>query len=130
MIRLKNRKSLVLTSIVALCYLSSCYYDVEQELYPPNPCDTSDVSFTNQITTTLQTYCLNCHSTSSANSLGGGIELETYAGVKMKVDNGKLISAITHDGSSSPMPKGTGSKIPSCDINFITTWVSNGAPNN
>jgi len=125
-----NKRNLTIVFVTCACYLSSCYYDVEQELYPANPCDTSTVSFSNQITTTLQSYCLSCHSTNSASSLGNGIVLETYTGIKAQVDNGKLISAITQDGTASPMPKNAGTKIPSCDIAMITAWIGNGAPNN
>ena len=124
-------KSLVTLFILAfIVLLSSCYYDVEEELYPGDICDTSSVSFANQISTTIATYCLSCHSQASASSLGGGIAFSEYSGVKAQVDNGKLISAVTHDGSASSMPKGAGTKIPSCDISFLRTWIAAGAPNN
>lgn len=124
-----NNKLVILTLLMGLSYLSSCYYDVEQELYPPNPCDVTSVSFSNQITTTLQTYCMNCHSNAASSNSGGGISLEGYNSVKVYVDNGKFLSSITHNGTSSAMPKG-GSKIPTCNISFVQAWINGGALNN
>ena len=123
-------KSLItLITISATCLLSSCYYDVEQELYPADPCDTANVSFSNHVSITIETFCLSCHSQVSSQTIGGGIVLENYSGVKVQADNGKLLSAVTHDGNASMMPNG-GSQIPSCDIDFIRAWVDWGAPNN
>lgn len=124
------KKLFILSLCFCLSWLTSCYYDVEEELYPGPACDLTAVSFSNQITTTVQTYCLNCHSTAASGISGGGIVLETYAGVKEQVDNGKLISAVTHEGGASPMPKGSGSKIPVCNIEYIKTWIAAGSPNN
>jgi hypothetical protein len=116
-------------AIAVVCLLSSCFYDVEQELYPADLCDTANVSFSNHVSVTIETYCLSCHSQISSSTIGGGIVLENYSGVKAMADNGRLLSAVSYDGNASTMPKG-GSQIPSCDIAFIKAWVVLGAPNN
>ena len=131
---MKKTLHITLLSTLIIWHLGACYYDVEQELYPggcdPAQLDTANVTFSGQINTTLKTYCLNCHSTTNAPSLGAGIVLDQYNGVKAYVDNGKLYASVTHASGASPMPKGTGNKIPQCDIVLLKAWIDHGAPNN
>jgi hypothetical protein len=49
--------------------------------------------------------------------------------LKTYVDNGLLLSAITHDGNTSFMPKDAG-KLPDCSINKFIAWKNAGAPDN
>lgn len=115
----------LLSVLLTLLMFTSCYYDVEEVLYPG--CDTSNVTFSHDVQNALKTSCLSCH---NANSLiGGGINLEGYDAVKVYVDNGKLLSSIKHDGKASPMPK-NGAQLSKCVINKIEAWINNGAPNN
>jgi mono/diheme cytochrome c family protein len=106
--------------------LSGCYYDVEEELYPGSVCDTADVTYSLTVSPVLSANCTVCHATGS--TLGGGVVLDTYAGVKTYADNGKLVAAIKHE-SSYPMPK-NGNKLDDCSISKIDKWVRDGAPNN
>ncbi|MFT5512688.1 MAG: mono/diheme cytochrome c family protein [Bacteroidia bacterium] len=125
------------TSILLICFafvllsVTSCYYDVEEELYPVNTCDTANVLYSNQVSLILKNECLNCHNSNNAPFIGGGVVLEGYANLKLQVDNGKLVSSITHDGNASFMPESANNtKLPDCDIAQITAWVNAGAPNN
>ena len=111
--------------IVISFFIVSCYYDVEEELYP-NGCNTGSVTFASTIVPLLKNNCYDCHSSSVQQ---GGVILEGYANVKTYVSNGKLLSAITHDGNASAMPQGE-PKLSDCLINKIETWINNGAPNN
>ncbi|MBO6517341.1 MAG: hypothetical protein JJ975_12405 [Bacteroidia bacterium] len=125
----------IMSAIVGFVLISmtSCYYDVEEELYPTtnNTCDTTNISFATDVTAILQSNCLFCHNKSANLSLGGGVDLEGYDALKVYVDNGKFLSSITHDGNASFMPKGGGNpKLPDCEIAQITAWINNGAPNN
>ncbi len=114
-----------------LLSVTSCYYDVEEELYLGSTCDTTNVLFSNQVSLVLTNRCLNCHNSNNAGVIGGGVDLEGYANVKTYVDNGKLLSSITHDGNASFMPKSANNTmLPVCDINQITAWINAGAPNN
>lgn len=124
-------------SILTVCLtfvlssVSSCYYDVEEELYPGDACDTTNVLFSNQVSLVLKNRCLNCHNTNNAPAIGGGVDLDGYAKLKVYVDNGKFLSSITHDGNASFMPQSANNtKLPSCDIAQITAWINAGAPNN
>ncbi|MDX1905679.1 MAG: hypothetical protein SF053_01495 [Bacteroidia bacterium] len=110
--------------------LAGCYYDNEEELYPvlvgdPDPCDTATVTYATVIGPLLQTWCVSCHTGSSA---GGNIRLSTYDEIKTQALNGSLYGVTAQLSGYSAMPKG--GKLAACDIQRIKTWVDAGAPNN
>lgn len=109
----------------------SCASDNEEDLAPqpqpqPEECLTNNITYNSTISSILRTNCYSCHSTSIAS---GGVVLDTYAGVKQQVDNGKLIGVITHAAGFQPMPQG-GAKMVDCSIERIRKWIEDGAPNN
>lgn len=126
MIKVKTIFFLLFTVIV-----SSCYYDIEEELYPQNNvnCDTAGTTLSQKIKPILSKSCYMCHSAANAGNMGAGINLETYNDLKKYVDNSKFIMSIKHSAGVSAMPKGTTNKIPYCDIVLIDYWISKGAKN-
>jgi hypothetical protein len=107
--------------------ISSCYYDVEEELYPTGECVTDNVTYKNDISKIVNNSCLTgCHS--SAVKIAG-IDLATYEGVKKYVDLGNFLGSIKHESGFSAMPKGR-SKIDACSISKIEKWINSGAQNN
>lgn len=108
-----------------------CYKDNAEEMYPTtgggSTCETSNVTFSNTVTTLIATNCATagCHAGSSPT----GINLSTYAGIAGIANSGKLMASITHSGSASAMPKGL-PKLDDCTIAKIKKWVDDGAPNN
>jgi hypothetical protein len=117
------------TLIVGLTLFQSCYYDVEEELYPSSGnCDTTDVTYSGFVVQTLESFCYTCHSQSAGPS-NGNVILEGYSSLKVYVDNGALVGSISHSSDFSAMPK-FGSKLSDCTINKISAWVNMGAPNN
>lgn len=107
----------------------ACADDNEEDLTPQQPaqqCDTNAVTFSGSVVPILAANCYACH---AANIAEGGVVLSNYAGVKAKVDDRRLIGAITHAPGFSPMPQGA-AKLSACDIEKIKKWVDNGAPNN
>ena len=112
--------------IYVLVSSQSCYYDKEEELYPGVVCDTSAVTFTNDVLPIMNASCNGCHSTSSAL---GGIVLDNYGSVSTQALNGKLYNSVEQINGASPMPKG-GTKLDVCKINKIRIWIAAGAPNN
>ena len=115
--------------IIILAFLSGCYYDSKENLYPviDNSCnDTINVTYSSKVVPILNNYCNSCHSGSNP---GGNVQLGNYTGVKAMVDNGKLLGSIKHDGTASPMPQG-GGKLDDCKIATVSKWISSGAPNN
>jgi mono/diheme cytochrome c family protein len=73
----------------------------------------------------MNTYCKGCHNPAS---LGGGIDLSTYAGVKTAA-LGRLMGTLNQAAGYSAMPKG-GSKLSDCQIRQIEKWIQAGTLNN
>ena len=105
----------------------SCTYHVEEELYPPDSCDTMNVTYSGTVLPIIQLNCYECHD--NAHVVISQILLEGYSNLIIKVNDGKLISAIRHDGTASFMPKDRPS-LAECDILKIEKWVAEGAPDN
>ena len=110
---------------ISTCF-SSCYYDVEEELYPYTGCDTTNVTYKTRIQPILQNNCIVCHN-ASLNS--GNLNFENFADVKSIADDTRFYGAVTHAEGYSPMPKG-GNKLTDCEIRNIRIWISDGALNN
>lgn len=121
--------------LTGLMIQASCFYDNVQELHPElllnNDCDTSAVmSYQTHIKPILNNSCganTSCHNSQSA---GGGVILDTYAGLKSNVANGKLMSSILWDGNTSYMPKSSPAQIKDCSIAKIQKWIAAGALDN
>ncbi len=88
-------------------------------------CDTTQYTFDLVIGPILKNSCVGCH---EAGSLGGNIDLSTYAKVVIQADNGKLLGSVSHDIGFSPMPKG--GKLSDCEITQIRKWIEAGALDN
>lgn len=87
-------------------------------------CDTAGVvTYQNQIVTLISKNCISCHSATNASK---GIILDSYAGVKTYLDNGKLLAAVK--GTSIQMPPSY--KITTCELREIELWKANGAIQN
>ena len=82
-------KSLIILFLFSGIVLPGCYYDVEEELYPPTTsCDTSSVTYTSTVVTLLQSNgCLGCH---SGPAPSGNISLEGYNTLRAVAQTGKL----------------------------------------
>lgn len=114
--------------------LGSCYYDNSEDLYgvweaQNGVCNTSNVTYSGDVVSTLNTYCLTCHDTQSAASLGGSIDLSSYNNVKVYAEDGSFYGSIIHQAPYSPMPT-AGQQIPPCDQDKIKAWIDAGMPNN
>ncbi len=120
--------SLITIGFITLL-LQSCYYDKADLVYPVSSanCDTATVTYSASIAPLMNASCNSCHGGSAA--AGGGIVLDTYAGVKTYAANGKLLNSILQNGAASAMPKGSG-KLPDCSINKVRAWINKGMLNN
>lgn len=89
-------------------------------------CDTSSVSFQNDIFPIFETSCQNCHggSTPSANR-----SMENYSEIRDAVENSEVLPRINHVSGYPPMPP-SGIKLDECKINKIEAWAMAGYPNN
>lgn len=108
--------------------MTSCYYDVAEELYPPTTCVTDNMSLQSNIVPILERNCYVCHSVTDGPN-NGNVILEGYSEIIKYVNNGSLVGAINHESGFSFMPKNA-SKLGNCDISKIEQWVLDGAPNN
>lgn len=121
------RHLLILLILVNLTLIiSGCYYDSEEDLYPPVECDTANVSFSQDIQPIFAISCLSCHNT--FNSLGD-VNLEGHAAVLKYALDGSLVGSVQHESGYDAMPQGA-SKLEVCKIKKIKAWVDAGAPNN
>jgi len=118
-------KKYVAISILAAAVFGSCYYDVEEELYPTLECSTANATYVAVVEPIIRSNCHSgCH---SAASNIANITLEGYDNLKVYVDNGQLLGAIKHGTGYSPMPKNA-AKLVDCNIAKIEAWVNAGAP--
>lgn len=101
---------------------TACYYDNEVEQYGVSICDTTTLSFSQDIQPIINASCISCHSP------GGEREsapFTTYDEIKLYAD-GPIVERISGIGSIMP-PSGA---ISNCNQLKIKAWVNAGAPNN
>ena len=116
----------IIISGILLNSFNSCYYDKSDLLYPNTACDTVAVKYSTSVLPVLSSNCINCHGGATPSA---GISLDSYAGVKIQVDNGRLWGAVSHSVNYSPMPKNS-NKLNNCSLEKIRIWIAAGAPNN
>ena len=92
----------------------------------PTACDTTDVSFTQNIFPIISGNCTGCH---SGTDPSGGISLTDYTEIRNQSLNGELLNAIKWNGLAENMPKNS-DQLSDCKIDIIEAWINNGAPNN
>jgi len=86
------------------------------------------VTYSATIRQILTNYaCMNCHGTPTSN--GAPYSFTDYAGVKVVVDNQRLLGSINHLNGYAPMPQNL-PMMSQCDINKVEAWVAAGAPDN
>jgi hypothetical protein len=121
-----NRFLLFFCGLSLMMTWSSCVSNVEEELYPPEVCDTTNVTYSLLVEPIIAQNCYACHSAIDPSS---GISLEGYANLKKQVDDERLIGAIRHQSGYSPMPKDAPA-LSECNILKIEKWVAEGAQDN
>lgn len=116
----------ITAGILTIFSLTGCYNDKAEIIYPQTVCDTALVTYSNVVVPVLSSNCYTCH---GGNTPSAAIRLDTYAGVKQQVDNGRLWGAVSHASSYAPMPKNA-NMLNSCSLAKIRLWIASGAPNN
>ena len=106
--------------------ISSCYYDVEEELYPAGNCETENTSFSQNVMPILTQNCNICHATGVEQR---NVILDSYDAVIMHVSDGTLMGSIRHDNGFAAMPQGQ-PQLSVCTIEKIAAWIADGALNN
>ncbi len=112
--------------LMGMVFMSSCYYDAAETLYPATDCVTANMSYKTNILPILQFNCYVCH---SADVNSGNVNLEGYNQVLLSVNNGKLLGSIKHASGFKDMPQNA-PKLVACEIAKVEQWITDGAPNN
>lgn len=103
--------------------LGSCYYDVEEELYPQDPdCVTAEMTYEGEISTIINTNCAisGCHVAGT-----GRVDFTGYAGVSQVANSGELRQKVVIEKSMPPSKP-----LSACEIAKIEAWLNQGAPEN
>jgi len=113
-----------------LFLIPSCYYDNEVDLYPFNmqPCDSTNVTYSQTIAPIMSANCNNCHNATTSNGNPPVITAD-YPGLKVVALNGKLNNSVNWVDGKHNMPQG-GSKLSNCDLVKINIWIKAGSPDN
>jgi hypothetical protein len=120
-----------------LTFLCSCYNDKYDKLYPATPattntCDTTTIKYSTDIQPIINTYCAinGCHN-ASGDALTGNRDYTIFATLQSEATTALIVDDINGvpGRGDNTMPLNLPS-LSSCDINKITRWVNEGAPNN
>jgi hypothetical protein len=101
----------------------SCYVDNEEELYGPVTCDTSAITYANDILPIINNSCATSGCHEAGNTAIG--DFSTYAGVKAKVDNGTFTNRVLVQKDMPPA-----APLSNCEQAKIQQWINDGALNN
>jgi hypothetical protein len=126
-VNMKSKLLFALTVATSL-FLTSCYNDNEEDLYPAGACELTAVTYATTIKPIMQASCAmaGCHNNATASA---GVRLEDYPGLKTIATSGQLIGAINHSSGFSAMPKNM-AKLSQCQLDQIKKWVDDGALDN
>lgn len=100
---------------------NACYYDNEVEQYGVATCDTTNISFSQDVLPVINASCISCH-------VPGGQQesspMTNYEEIKNYSD--AILERVNGIGGIMP-PTGP---ISECNQSKIEAWVRAGAPNN
>jgi len=123
---IKTLSGLFFVSIFSLS-ISSCYYDNYEDLYGnANACDTSAVTFSQDIKVLIGQNCEGCHNGASAS---GGLNLAGHQNISSAALSGTIMDRVTRD-AGDPLLMPPGQALSECDQAKLRTWINAGAPNN
>lgn len=116
---------IILFLFSAFIGISACTYNKEDELYVQSNvqiCDTTSVTYNNQVKEILQTGCLSCHSDEFADIKGDGYKLQGYANAASY--SSRILSRVIDE--RRPMPPSGYERLSSCKIDKIRAWINQG----
>ncbi|MBL7952102.1 MAG: hypothetical protein JNM62_10310 [Flavobacteriales bacterium] len=121
---MRTTTALLLT--LAVLGSGGCYYDNEEELYPNNFCDTTNVTYSGTVDAIIQGKCAipGCH-VSGGNGTG---DFTSFSALSQQVANGRVLRSIKRDPAGIPMPPSGG--LRDCEVRQIELWIAAGAANN
>lgn len=118
------KKLLFPALIFGIFFVTGCYYDNEEELYPQTTCDTTNVTFSGTVQPIIDQYCISCHSGAGPS---GGLQLENYSQISSNANNILTRISLPADDPALMPP---GQKLDECTVLKIQKWIEEGTPNN
>lgn len=115
------KKISIICALFTASLLSSCYYDVEEELYPfTSSCDTASITYATKIAPVISQNCAKsgCHVSGAQLP-----DLSDYSKLSANINRVKERAVV----SKTMPPSGP---LANCDIKALQTWIDAGAPNN
>ena len=107
--------------------LSNCRYDNKHDLYGnPNACDTSAVTFSQDIKMIIGQNCERCHNGAFAI---GGLNLVGHENISTSALSGAIMDRVTR-GAGDPLLMPPGEALSDCDQSKLRAWINEDAPNN
>lgn len=118
----------ILLLTMGILAVQGCYYDNEEELYPNNFCDTTNVTYAITIDPIVQGKCATpgCHVQGGQGASVG--DFTDFNAFRAQVTNGRVLRSVKREPSGVPMPP-SGS-LRACEIRQIELWIAAGAQNN
>lgn len=114
--------------LLGMSLMFACESENLEDLREPRDCDTFDVAYQKDIKAILTDNCTGAGCHNGPNGVGA-LDLSTYADTKTIADNGQLVGRIKGTTGNLMPPPGS-NILTDCEIELISAWVSNGAPNN
>lgn len=106
-------------------FLFACYYDNQEDLLGENfnDCNIENLTYSNEIEPIIAESCAisGCHLPGGS---GNGVFL-SFEGVLEKVNNGSLKNRVVEERTMPP-----NAALTACEIDKISFWINQGAPNN
>jgi len=117
--------------LLSIAFVTGCYYDHNDELYPTDvltTCDTSaNITYNGFVKDLMTTRCgsaqTGCHQGVGSTS---AVDLSDYTSVSTAAD-GDMMAAVHQSGSVPPMPL-NGGKLSDCNIAALQKWIDHGKP--
>lgn len=107
--------------------LSNCSYNnIEDRDGNSNVCDTSAVTFSEDIQMLISQNCGGCHNNASAS---GGLNLKGHQNISASALSGAIMDRTTRS-LGDPLLMPPGQPLSDCDQSKLRTWINEGAPNN
>ena len=125
---MKKTSLFVVTGLLFLFLIPSCYNDNVEDLYPfeAYACDTTNVTYSNTIAPIMETYCNECH---SAGNPQASVITDNYTDLSVIAKNGQLWKAVSHDPGAVPMPYQR-NQLSECNLGKINIWIKADSPEN
>lgn len=102
----------------------SCASNSEEDLYGIELCDTTNVSWENNIRDILQVNCVPCH---NPDLHYNDVRHDTYTEELKVVNDGRLRGVVNHRPGYPQMPYQL-PQLPECEREQINLWLDKGAP--